>query len=145
MAAKKQIRDRIAALIGTDTAAGNRVYPGRIWPLGPENLPAITIHTPETQSGRDNLKGTERHSVTVAITIWAADLPSAPVNDKLDDIAAVVRARIGGDLRGGLPVLMFEPLGEKMETAALGQTACGAMGIVYRATYRTAPGGDEFA
>lgn len=136
----KQIRDAAAARISEAMPGGPSVLPGRVWPLGAQHLPCITIHTPEDR-WEAIFDGAENHSLTLVVMIWARDLPSTGVNDALDTIAVPVLAALAADYTlGGLAISGIESTGSKLEPVTLGQDACGALGLTYLVRYATPRG-----
>lgn len=143
---RKQIRDEAASLIGSGTAVGDRIYPGRIWPLGAANLPCITIHTPGETASVSNLKRDGDHVLDLVVTIWAKDSVAEGVNDALDRIASDVHGAILSTARlGSLKVLAADYAGSKLDQGTLGETACGVLSLTYTVRYRTSRGvADQF-
>ena len=94
---RKQIRDRIASVIGTGaTLVSGRVYTTRVYPLTEANLPAITVYTgSETSSLQTIGVKTLSRDLQVAVDIYVR--ASATTDDDVDAIAVQIEEAIAND------------------------------------------------
>lgn len=142
---RKQIRDRLVALLTGLPTTGQNVFPGRTRPLGADHPPTLLVYAIEEpadlQSGGE--PPTQGRALTVAIEgrVIGPDVP----DDALDAIAAEVETAIGANqLLGGL-VKEVTLTATRITTQAPGQSQAGEARLEYRVTYFTNEGAPETA
>lgn len=93
---RTQIRAAIVAQLSNATAAGPRVYSGRLMPIEEPELPAIVVHTREpeeiTSRSSSGWNGFERRRCIVSVVCIAQSFDD--IDADLDAIAAQVEAAL---------------------------------------------------
>ena len=113
MAHKRQtIREAVVTLVTGLSTTGSRVYSGRVYPSGLDNLPGLNVTTPkDDRSGNfpANRKAQVRElTILIEARVKPADGVAVP-QDQMDDIEAEVQAALMADVTLGGLVLWLAP------------------------------------
>ena len=96
---RKQIRDRIAALLASGVAlVGGRVYKSRVYALTQSKLPAITVYIGSEDSSLFTL-GSKTLMRTVSVSVDIYENATASLDDNLDALAVQVEESIAADFQ----------------------------------------------
>ncbi len=85
---RKQIREKIAALLVNETIAGARVFETRTTPIWEADLPAITVYTESESCAVFDYPRRYRRNLTLAVEVFAE------ANDNLDDTLDTLSAQV---------------------------------------------------
>ncbi len=96
---RQQIRDRVVAILSSNTTAGARVYTGRVFPF--DALPAISVDTP-VSSLDERLSSQIAQGIAVDLEIELRDESRASVVDALDSLDEVVHGLVMADASLGI-------------------------------------------
>ena len=142
---RQQIRKNVIAGLQDLATTGNRVYEGRVYPLGKAGLPGLCVYTPTESSGREDSPTESMRDVTVMVHGLVAITDR--IEDELDDIALEVEIALDGladfeelakiyhGIQGTVTVLS----GEEAEEPH------GAIDMEFLYTYRTRAGSPDVA
>lgn len=96
---RKQIRDRIAALLTSDVAlVGGRVYKSRVYALTQSKLPAITVYIGSEDSSLVTV-GSKTLMRTVSVSVDIYENATTSLDDNLDALAVQVEESIAADFQ----------------------------------------------
>jgi hypothetical protein len=96
---RKQIRDRIAALLDSGVAlVEGRVYNSRVYALTQSKLPAITVYIGSEDSSLFTL-GSKTLMRTVSVSVDIYENATASLDDNLDALAVQVEESIAADFQ----------------------------------------------
>lgn len=139
------IRHGVAALLTGMPRTADRVFPGRRRPLQDDERPGLCVYTPSETAERSTLKPTLTRSLDLVIAIFDKG-PDGAIEDDLDACAAEVEARMGASktlgIQGVLDCTLVSTAVE-VEAGNAAEKLPGMAALVYRVTYRTAPGNAE--
>ena len=133
---RKQIRDRLKAILTGLPATGANVFASRKYPFNKSKLPGLLIYTDEEASE----PGAMRRSLDriVAAKIQGYVKPNAgAIDDDLDEIAEDVEAVIEGDPKLGGLALFTILASSTMEFDAESNKPVGIITMTYQIHYRT--------
>lgn len=140
MSIPSHIRQRVRAaaharFVGR-TFAGDRVYVNRLRALGPENLDAIKLYTPEDAGGRRALGkgGAQVRGIGLRIECLAADIGDDDAVDRADLLAAEVEALVEEDPTLGGAVADTEFEGAQLTEDSEGKTPVVTIVLLFRVT-----------
>jgi hypothetical protein len=148
---RKLIRDNRVAALKNATAAGMRVFPTRLDPLKPTELPAISVYTlsEETdEASADTAPREIKRTLELEVRLWVAHSDGVHLDDAVDALAEQVEAVMDADRYFGGTVSDSYLKKVEMEVDEDTDPLIGVARMFYAATYRTspaAPGGlDDF-
>jgi hypothetical protein len=96
---RKQIRDRIAALLDSGVAlVEGRVYNSRVYALTQSKLPAITVYIGSEDSSLVTV-GSKTLMRTVSVSVDIYENATASLDDNLDALAVQVEESIAADFQ----------------------------------------------
>ena len=96
---RKQIRDRIAALLDSGVAlVEGRVYNSRVYVLTQSKLPAITVYIGSEDSSLVTV-GSKTLMRTVSVSVDIYENATASLDDNLDALAVQVEESIAADFQ----------------------------------------------
>jgi len=131
---RKQIRAAVVTALKSNTDAGLRVYPTRVYPL--DTLPAIGVYTLEEESETKNWE-VLRREVRIAVEAYAKTDLDDDFDDYLDDLAEDIETVMAVDRTfGGLAKTSYL-IATEIEKA-VGDVAHGLIRLIYKCEYRTA-------
>lgn len=140
MTAPSHIRQRVRAgaharFVGR-TFAGDRVYVNRLRALGPENLDAIKLYTPEDSGGRRALGkgGAQSRGISLRVECVVADMGEDNAIDRADMLAAEVEALVEEDPTLGGAVADTEFEGAQLTEDSEGKTPVVTIVLLFRVT-----------
>ena len=137
---RKQIRDRVKALVTGLTTTGSRVYASRIYPLQNDNLPGLCIFT-ENEEIDDEEGKVERlqHRYLNVVVTGHAKVTSG-LDDDLDTIAEEVETAVFADrFLNGL-AMALDLISIETGFSADAEKPSGEIEIKFRVQYFTAEG-----
>lgn len=136
---RKQIRDRIAAIVQGGTVPNSRIFTSRAYPMDSAGGNAICVYATSSDhetSAMGLLPEAKRNvTQTVMVECWASG-PSATIDDAIDLIAEYVEDRISSDPTLGGLVKNTQMIGDQTDINVDGGIAIGSVSIEYRVTYR---------
>jgi hypothetical protein len=142
---RQQIREAtIAALQGLATT-GDRVYPGRVYPLAKAQLPGLCVYTPQEDSAREESPNETMRNVVLVVHGLVAI--SDRIEDELDDIALEVEIAVDGLAEVGDLAKIYHGI-QGTTTTLSGEDADqphGAIEMEFLYTYRTRSGTPDIA
>jgi hypothetical protein len=137
MHARARIRQAVAAaLTGLDTTQ-DRVFAGRVRPLGKDSGPALFVYSLEEDAsiGAGAAKGVLDRALTLVVEGRVSSGGAADPEDMLDSIALEVETALAELLADEIVDLTLART--QMQIVAEGESIVGAVQLQYRALYRT--------
>ena len=134
---KTQIRDEVARLLTGLATTGNRVYPGRVWPLERGHKPALLIYTDNSETEVVSQSPPRTMSTTLELQVQASALArEEDIDALLDTIEAEVAAKLGAasndpaePLKGLIKDLILSTAEKGLEAEA--ETPVGALRLTF--------------
>lgn len=138
---RKRIRDAVVATLKERTSAGTRVDTTRLDPYPRNELPGISVYTPDEQVD-PNVESAPRELlrvVRVAIAGFVAGSRSFPLDDAMDALAEEIEVAMDGDrfLSGAAYDAVLEST--DMATLGEGDPRIGIVTLTYSVEYHTTP------
>lgn len=133
---RTQIRNALVALLTDLPTTADRVFPGQIYPLGPEQLPALLVHVDDEEIEALTIHGPAQLSRTVTIRVECVTQLSEGLEDEMDEMALEVEHAVASDASlGGLLNSVLVPNGIETERSGDGDAPMGRLTVRYLAEY----------
>ena len=136
---RKEIREKIKALLTGATAAGTRVFEMRVRDLSEDDLPAIAIYS-EEESAEIYVHSPLEYKRTLRLRIDAIHSLSDDVEDQLDLLSNQIESVLDMQDTLGDLVSSFVYAGTDLRTREGGQEDVGSARLFYVAEYLTGAG-----
>lgn len=95
--ARTQIRQAVVAMLTGNTAAGNRVFTSRVYPLDNPKLPALLVSTPQENMGNPSMQRPRTQQRTPQLVIEGYVKARGDIEAEADALAVQVEQIIGAD------------------------------------------------
>ncbi len=95
--ARTQIRQAVVNLLKDQTAAGNRVYESRVYPLDDPKLPALLVFTPQESMGNPTMQRPRTQQRQLQLVIEGYLKARGDIDSDADALALEVEQLIGAD------------------------------------------------
>lgn len=95
--ARTQIRQAVVNLLKDQTAAGNRVYESRVYPLDDPKLPALLVFTPQESMGNPTMQRPRTQARQLQLVIEGYLKARGDIDSDADALALEVEQLIGAD------------------------------------------------
>lgn len=137
MHVRRQIRDRVAELLGNLPTTGANVFIGRTRALAKDHPPTLLIYARHEQSGRDTMERPAKMMRPLVLVVHGKVSLSEPPDDTLDQIAVEVERVMAADRKmGGLSIdCVLEST--EIVAEAVGNSHIGEIAMGYAIRYRT--------
>lgn len=119
---RKQVREKVAQVLGGLTSTGSRVYQSRVKPLSDAQLPCLLVFTLQDDTDHKSLGYPRLVQRGLSVAVTALVKASDDFDDKLDQVCLEVEKAIAADVSlGGLvddirllqTLIQFDGEGEK--------------------------------
>ncbi len=104
MHVREQIRNRVAAALSGATAAGDRVYSSRVYPMPGDNAPSIAVYTKSEEVVSSTLGAPVNTVRELELTIELFIKGASAVDSAIDELAVEVEMILGVSCDETLPV-----------------------------------------
>jgi len=135
---RQTIREAVVAAITGLTVTEGRVYTGRVYPSGADNLPGLNVTTPNDQREEDfpANRAAQVRVLTVLIEarVKPADGVAIPL-DQIDDIEEDVQAALMADPTLGGVALWIEPGNTQIELSGKLERPAGIARMAWECQY----------
>jgi hypothetical protein len=143
---RRQIREAIATAVTGLTTTGSRVYQSRVYPLRPDNLPALRVMTQSESVATATLPAPRLLERRLRVDVEAVAQAAADLDDTLDGICKEVEIALAMPL-GALGALVKTITLQSVDITLVSEAdqPVGVAAMAYEAVYMAAENAPDVA
>jgi hypothetical protein len=136
---RKQIRDAVTILLTGLTTTGDRVFAGRVTPIGQNEVPGLRLFVDEESIDAGTIHGPAVLERGLTIRVECCAALADGLDDELDQMALEVEEAIAADTTlGGILNGAIVPTSIDIDRSGEGATPIGQLTITFAAAYEVA-------